>query len=113
MFAEGGYDISEKQFIPPIPASSPYEPMRKAIQANPRVSRKALMVRTREWKYVYCPEDTDELYDLTTDPDTTRNLVGHPEYETKRNELRERLLRWFLGTGDILPRVQDPRGWRS
>ncbi len=33
-------------------------------------------IRTREWKYVESLNDTSELYDLTADPNETRNVVG-------------------------------------
>ncbi len=113
VFAEGGRHADETQFLPPIPDGSPYCYMRDAIDSVAPAARKAAMIRTKQWKYVYAPEDTDELYDLQADPDTRHNLIENPDYDTKRDELRERLLRWFLHTGDTLSLDPDPRGWKG
>ena len=69
------------------------------------------MVRTDRYKYVYSPADRDELYDLHIDPQEVRNVADAPQYARVRDELRERLLRWMVDTGDVLPPNQDPRGW--
>lgn len=110
VFAEGGYHADEEQFRVPIPKGSDYELMRQ-INLTTRAARKAAMVRTDRCKYVYCPDDRDELYDLEADPQEIRNVVDSPGYAHVRDEMRERLLRWMLDTGDVLPRDQDPRGW--
>ena len=39
-------------------------------------------------------------------------LAGDPAHADTVALLRERLLRWMLDTGDVLPPVRDPRGWR-
>lgn len=112
VFAEGGRHADERQFLPPIPPTSVYEPLRRALVASPRATSRAIMVRTDRWKYTYCPADRDELFDLTRDPDELRNLADDPAHASVRAELRERLLRWMLDTGDVSPLEQDPRGWR-
>ncbi|AGB30382.1 sulfatase [Natrinema pellirubrum DSM 15624] len=58
------------------------------------------MVRTAAYKYVYNGPDMDELYDLEADPAELRNLIDHPEYETVRTNMRERLTEWMDETDD-------------
>jgi arylsulfatase A-like enzyme len=70
------------------------------------------MVRTERYKYVYCPEDHDELYDLKADPDELHNLVDDADQQAIRGRMRERLMRWMLDTADVLPMETDNRNWR-
>ena len=111
VFAEGGYHADETHFRVKIPNGSDYALMRDINIANPRAARRAVMVRTDRYKYVYSPADRDELYDLHIDPQEVRNVADAPQYARVRDELRERLLRWMVDTGDVLPPNQDPRGW--
>ena len=61
------------------------------------------MIRTREWKYVrryaYGPH---ELYDLANDPDERQNLIDDPERRGVVEEMKTRLVEWFV-------RYADPR----
>lgn len=55
------------------------------------------MVRTQTAKLIRrYPYGPDELYDLSLDPDETRNLIGEPEYQALRASLLDRLQSWFL-----------------
>jgi len=112
VFAEGGRHLDEYQFSPYIPDDSDYAGMRKLSASDPRVGRRTAIVRTETYKYAYCPEDRDELYDLKADPDGVHNVVDDPAYADARKEMRERLLRWMLDTGDVLPLEKDNRQWR-
>ena len=69
------------------------------------------MVRTAKWKYVYAPDDRDELFDLESDPAELVNLAESDDSQQVKAQLRERLLRWLRDTSDILPPDRDPRGW--
>ena len=111
VFAEGGFGAHETQFLPPVGRDNPYWDMVRNLQDHPTLGRKALMVLTATHKYVYCPGDCDELYDRVRDPAELVNLADDPAHQSLRHELRERLLRWLLDTGDVLPRETDPRGW--
>ena len=38
-----------------------------------------LMIRDGQWKYICCPGDPEQLFDLEADPAEMTNLVGDPE----------------------------------
>ena len=59
------------------------------------------MVRTERWKYVYQPNDLDELYDLKTDPAEMHNLVNDQIYAEILDEMKARLLGWNDETKDM------------
>jgi len=71
-------------------------------------------IRTARWKLAINCFDTDELYDLETDPGELRNRINDPACAAIRDELHDRLLQH-------LDRVQDPlrgdcwaaRPWRT
>ena len=57
-------------------------------------------LRWRDLKYDYNCCGPDELYDLSTDPWETMNLIDHPGYRDAGRELRRRLAEWMAETGD-------------
>ena len=59
-------------------------------------------LRTRRWKYVYCPVSEDELYDLDADPGELTNRIDAPEHADTLRHLRERMTAWMEETGDKL-----------
>ena len=83
---------------------------RPALQFNdPEVHGKAVMIRSKEWKYVRRLYDTDELYDLTNDPDEVHNLIDDPSLAEVRSELTAAMAGWFIETGDQVPWRWDLR----
>ena len=75
-------------------------------------------VRTKDWKYsvraqgggssapaasVYYEEF---LYDLQKDPHERNNLAAAPEYETVREEMKQRLLYWMEQAGEEKPEIR-------
>ena len=52
------------------------------------------MIRQGRYKYSYYVGDTDELYDLHTDPAEMKNLASVPAYREKRDELKKQLFDW-------------------
>ena len=70
---------------------------------------KAAMCRTVRFKYVMRLYETDELYDLESDPGETSNLIDDPALESTLNALRYRLLRWYMETADVVPFTADNR----
>lgn len=70
---------------------------------------KAAMCRTRTRKYVMRLYETHELYDLELDPGETVNLIDDPRYAADADRLKERLLRWYMETCDVVPFDTDAR----
>nr|WP_233265044.1 sulfatase-like hydrolase/transferase [Halomarina oriensis] len=55
------------------------------------VSRGMFMLRQGRYKYVYYPDNPDQLFDLESDPDELTNLAGTPEYTDVRERFERRL----------------------
>lgn len=55
-----------------------------------------VMIRKKDWKYMYYTGDTNELYDLKNDPLEMHNLVDDPKYAKKKAELKNELIEWLL-----------------
>ena len=70
---------------------------------------KAVMCRTREFKYVRRLYEADELYDLRADPRELCNVAGDAAYAPMLARMKERLLTFFLETGDVVPFDTDRR----
>ncbi len=66
-------------------------------------SQRAL--RWKQYKYVWNPADTDELYDLADDPCELANRIGDPELGDVLRECRRRLLAWIEDTDDGILRA--------
>lgn len=60
------------------------------------------MIRDKRWKYIWNPTDTDELYDLQTDPAEMENKVAHPECAEPLARLRKDLAADLTARGDRL-----------
>jgi arylsulfatase A-like enzyme len=72
---------------------------------------KAVMLRTRTHKYVYRLYETHELYNLTQDPDETVNRIHDSSQQAVLQTLKERMLRFFLETGDVVPWPPNERSF--
>ena len=70
---------------------------------------KAVMCRTRDFKYVRRLYEPDELYDLRRDPGELVNRIADPALAGELARLRERMLTFFLETGDAVPHRTDRR----
>ena len=70
---------------------------------------KAVMCRTRRLKYVARLYESDELYDLETDPGETRNLAADPAYAQRLAAMKDRLMRFMIETADAVPHDPDRR----
>jgi arylsulfatase A-like enzyme len=71
---------------------------------------KAVMLRTPHFKYVRRLYETDELYDLRRDPQELHNRIADPALASELTALKERLLTFYLETGDAVPFDIDRRG---
>ena len=57
---------------------------------------------TPEQRRLIAPtKDAEELYDISSDPHQTTNLLGRPELAAKTDELRNALDEWLIRTGDL------------
>jgi arylsulfatase A-like enzyme len=70
----------------------------------------AVMCRTQDFKYVRRLYESDELYDLRTDPQELHNLIDDPTYAHTIATLKERLLTFYQETCDVVPHAIDRRG---
>ncbi|MFX0077325.1 MAG: sulfatase-like hydrolase/transferase, partial [Candidatus Hermodarchaeota archaeon] len=70
---------------------------------------KAVMCRTKGFKYVRRLYEKDELYDLSNDPCELINLINDQSYATTLCDLKETLLTWYLETCDVVPFQTDTR----
>ena len=65
-------------------------------------------IRNQRFKYVWNPQDRDELYDLVADPHEMENLAGQAAQSSVEADLRDQLMAWLAEIGDDLPeRVDD------
>ncbi|KPJ55987.1 MAG: hypothetical protein AMS16_03185 [Planctomycetes bacterium DG_58] len=109
---EGGARIEEVHTHENPKSHTPehvYHPRITIQNQQPELHGKAVMLRTHDWKYVRRLYDTDELYELTSDPDELRNVVNDPARAEIVREMRDRMLTWFLDTGDAVPFRWDKR----
>ena len=70
---------------------------------------KAVMCRTRDYKYVRRLYEQDELYDLRADPGELHNRIDDPALAGVLAQLKERLITHFLETADVVPHEPDRR----
>ena len=69
-----------------------------------------VMIRRGRWKFVRCPEDPDQLYDLAADPDERTNRAGDAEQaELVRAFRQEVARRWDLAALDAAVRDSQRR----
>lgn len=50
------------------------------------------MIRTRQWKLNYFHNDQNQMFDMSNDPDETRNLIDDPTHATIAQALLQKLL---------------------
>ncbi|MCP3976232.1 MAG: DUF4976 domain-containing protein, partial [bacterium] len=70
---------------------------------------KAVMCRTKEFKYVRRLYESDELYDLRADPGELHNRIDDPALADTLAQLQERLLTFYMQTCDVVPHDADQR----
>jgi arylsulfatase A-like enzyme len=94
------------------PAESQYWP-RISLQTDldGPYHTKAAMCRTGRYKYVKRFYDEDELYDLEKDPGEVNNVISDPGYAGILQDLKERMLTWYMETCDVIPFEWDKRNF--
>ncbi|MBY8986251.1 MAG: sulfatase-like hydrolase/transferase [Candidatus Lokiarchaeota archaeon] len=70
---------------------------------------KAVMCRTKDFKYVQRLYEKDELYDLINDSEEINNLIDDSKYKDILINMKERMLIWYVETCDVVPFEID---WR-
>lgn len=63
------------------------------------------------YRLAYGKRPAEELYDVAKDPDQLHNLAGDPAYAKIKDELRQRLEKTLVETGD--PRMRGEAPWDS
>lgn len=110
VFAEGGHLPEEKHCYEPLIDGIYYDKVRLPLR-DPKVFSKSVMIRTERYKYIYCPDDVDEMYDLKNDPQELVNITADPGVVGVKQELRDQITAWLLRTSDSPPVKWDKRGW--
>lgn len=97
------------------PAAAPTEDSARDPDEDPAIVMEFEIlraIRTRRWKYVHRhPNGPHELFDLSSDPQETRNLAESPDHRVVRDRLRQRLEAFFAQHAD--PRYDIYRGGGS
>ena len=86
--ASAGVDIDKPEAIDPLDGRSLYPLCSGDESSDPNrtvseylaegTAAPMLMIRFSRYKYITCPTDPDQLFDLENDPDETINLAGDP-----------------------------------
>lgn len=114
VFCEGGrlqqeLHCRESASNPTLDPDHAYWPRMVQQHSQGPEHTKAAMCRTRDFKYVHRLYESDELYDLRSDPAEMHNLVADSSCAGLLRDLRMRLLQWYQQTIDVVPRQMDQR----
>jgi arylsulfatase A-like enzyme len=112
VFSEGGHNPDEAHIHDiACPYGGVYYQKHHQWAVDPLVMSKAWMARDEQYKFIYCPDEFDELYDMTADPGETVNLADDPAMADVVRRMRDRLLEWLSRTADHIPEDEDRCGW--
>lgn len=112
VFCEGGRLHGERQAMEsesPTDEDFLYWPRLSFQREEGPEHTKAVMCRTRDHKYIYRLYEPHELYDLTSDPRGLKNRINDPALNTVKVQMQERMLKFFVETGDVVPFRTDRR----
>lgn len=114
VLSEGGFCRGENHCKetggPKVPVEeSLYYPRQYLQSSDEMYNGKAVMLRSRSYKYIKRLYERDELYDLAADPEERVNLSGDERYREVEQEMKERLLYRLIESGDTVPYQKDMR----
>ena len=114
VFCEGGRLHGETQAmeLESISAQNPqglYWPRLSLQRSEGPEHGKATMCRTKDFKYVRRLYESDELYDLRSDPSELQNRIDDPSLAEVLAQLKERMLTFYQETCDVVPHHADSR----
>lgn len=110
VFCEGGRIHGEEQCMEKGHGpESPYYPRLSTQSSEGPEHTKATMIRMGNIKYTMRLYEKDELYDLDKDPMELNNLIDDKNYQETVWKMKERLLQYFMETGDFVPMGRDKR----
>ncbi|EMD16114.1 hypothetical protein HMPREF9943_01517 [Eggerthia catenaformis OT 569 = DSM 20559] len=110
VFCEGGRIHGETQAMEGGHGrESVYWPRLSTQSSEGPEHTKACMIRMGNIKYTMRLYEQDELYDLEKDPLELKNEINNPEYKEIIIQLKERLLQYYMETGDFVPMGTDIR----
>ena len=84
-----------------------YEPRISIQQRDTGEHTKAVMLRTKEYKYVMRLDEQDEFYVLASGEQ--HNEIDNPQYQTVIQKMKNQMLKWYMETCDEVPFEQDAR----
>ena len=110
VFCEGGRIKGETQAMEPLHGpESPYWPRISTQHESDAAHTKGCMIRMGSLKYILRLYEDDQLYDLEKDPMELENRIGDPAYADALRTMKERMLRFYMETGDFVPTRMDKR----
>lgn len=78
-------------------------------QTDDGAHAKAVMLRTKHYKYISRITDEDEFYDLRKDPQERINEISNEDYSELIGKMQINLLKWYQRTCDAVPYTYDKR----
>jgi arylsulfatase A-like enzyme len=113
VFCEGGRLHGEIQAMEPMPEERVedwlYYPRVHLQHSEGPEHTKAVMCRTKKYKYVYRLYEMHELYDLEFDMREMENRISDPDLVDVKTEMQEKILRFLIETADVVPYKLDQR----
>ena len=110
VFCEGGRLRGEVQAMEPEHGpQSPYWPRISTQHESDAAHTKGCMIRMGSLKYILRLYEDDQLYDLEKDSMELENRIGDPAYADALRAMKERMLRFYMETGDFVPTRMDKR----
>lgn len=104
VFAVGGWeDTLKPSFRNADKPDGLYWGKSEVLALDRATLNRAVCVRTSEWKLVYRPRNTSELYHLYADPQELTNRFDDPACSEIRSKLIEKLLTWQIDTQSERP----------